>query len=73
LDYIVRGKMIGGFALVAYPAEYGNSGVMTFLVNHNGTIFSKDLGARTMQLAEHMTSFNPDQTWKKIVVSAASP
>jgi hypothetical protein len=73
LDYIVRGKMIGGFALVAYPAEYGNSGVMTFLVNHNGTIFSKDLGSRTMQLAEHMTSFNPDQTWKKIVVSAASP
>jgi hypothetical protein len=73
LDYVVRGKMIGGFALVAYPAEYRNSGVMTFLVNHNGTIFSKDLGARTMQLAEHMTSFNPDQTWKKIVVSAASP
>jgi hypothetical protein len=73
LDYVVRGKMIGGFALVAYPAWYGNSGVMTFLVNHNGTIFSKDLGARTMQLAEHMTSFNPDQTWKKVVVSQDSP
>jgi hypothetical protein len=66
LDYVVRGKMIGGFALVAYPAEYGNSGVMTFLVNHNGTIYQKDLGAKTASLAERMTSFNPDQTWKKV-------
>jgi hypothetical protein len=64
LDYVVNGKMIGGFALVAYPAEYGNSGVMTFLVNHTGTIFQKDLGDRTAQLAEAMTAFNPDQTWK---------
>jgi hypothetical protein len=64
LDYVVRGKMIGGFALVAYPAEYGNSGVMTFLVNHTGVVFQKDLGPRTEQLAERMTSFNPDQTWK---------
>jgi hypothetical protein len=64
LDYVVRGKMIGGYALVAYPAEYGNSGVMTFLVNHTGVVFQKDLGARTEQLARRMTSFNPDQTWK---------
>ncbi len=71
VDYIVRGKMIGGFALVAYPAEYGNSGVMTFVVNYAGTVFQKDLGERTARLAERMTSFNPDQTWKK--VSGPSP
>ena len=44
LDYVVKGKMIGGFALLACPAEYGNSGVMTFLVNHAGTVYQKDLG-----------------------------
>ncbi|MGA9198246.1 MAG: DUF2950 domain-containing protein, partial [Pseudolabrys sp.] len=70
VDYVVRGKMIGGFALVAYPAEYGNSGVMTFLVNHTGTIFQKDLGPSTAKLAERMTSFNLDQTWKKVDVTA---
>ena len=69
VDYVARGKMIGGFALVAYPAEYGNSGVMTFLVNHAGTVFQKDLGDRTDKLAERMTSFNPDQTWKKVDVT----
>jgi hypothetical protein len=69
VDYVVRGKMIGGFALVAYPAEYGNSGVMTFIVNYNGTVFQKDLGERTAKLAERMTSFNPDQTWKKVDIT----
>ena len=72
VDYVVRGKMIGGFALVAYPAEYGNSGVMTFLVNHAGTVFQKDLGESTAKLAERMTSFNPDQTWKKVPVDMTS-
>ncbi|HLX14247.1 MAG TPA: DUF2950 domain-containing protein [Bradyrhizobium sp.] len=71
LNYVVKGKMIGGFALIAYPAEYGNSGVMTFLVNHAGTVFQKDFGDRTARIAERMTSFNPDQTWKK--VNAALP
>ena len=66
VDYVVRGKMIGGFALVAYPAEYGNSGVMTFVVNYAGTVFQKDLGERTAKLAGRVTSFNPDQTWKKV-------
>jgi Protein of unknown function (DUF2950) len=66
LDYIVRGKMIGGFALVAYPAEYRNSGVMTFIVNHTGDIFQKDLGPDTAKFAERMTAFNPDRTWKKV-------
>jgi len=69
LDYVVRGKMIGGFALVAYPAEYRNSGVMTFIINHAGIVFQKDLGERTAKLAERMTSFNPDQTWKKVDVT----
>jgi hypothetical protein len=66
LDYVVGGKMIGGFALVAYPAEYGNSGVMTFLVNHAGTVFQKDLGPRTPVIAPLMTSFDLDQTWKVV-------
>ncbi len=66
LDYVVNGKMIGGFALVTYPAEYRNSGVMTFIVNHDGVVYQKDLGPRTAELAERMTSFNPDQTWTKV-------
>ena len=66
LDYIVKGKMIGGFALVAYPADYGNSGVMTFVVNHAGVVYEKDLGSRTARIAETMRAFNPDQTWKKV-------
>ena len=71
-DYIVDGKMIGGFALVAYPAEYRNSGVMTFIVNYDGTVFQKDLGRDTADVAEHMTSFNPDSTWKKVDTTEAT-
>jgi hypothetical protein len=71
LDYVVKGKMIGGFALIAYPAEYGNSGVMTFLVNHTGQVYQKDLGDYTMRLVQRMNWFDPDQTWKK--VSASKP
>jgi hypothetical protein len=63
MDYVVRGNMIGGFALVAYPAEYKNSGVMTFLVNHRGQVFEKDLGPNTARLAAGMTAFDPDNTW----------
>ena len=69
MDYVVNGKMIGGFALVAYPAEHGNSGVMTFMVNHGATVYQKDLGERTEAIAKRMTSFNPDQTWKKVEVA----
>ena len=64
-DYVVNGKMIGGFALVAYPAEYRNSGVMTFVVNYAGTVFQKDLGHDTADIAANMTSFNPDQRGEK--------
>ena len=58
--------MIGGFALVAYPAEYGNSGITTFIVNQDGTVFQKDLGPNTTQLARKIEFFTPDQTWTKI-------
>jgi hypothetical protein len=70
MDYVINGKMIGGFALVAYPAEYGNSGVMTFVVNHAGQVYQKDLGERTEAIAKRMTRFDPDQTWKKVEVSS---
>jgi hypothetical protein len=72
LDYIVRGRMIGGFGLVAYPAEYRNSGVMTFVVNHQGNVFEKDLGPNTARIAAGMTAFNPDNTWRR-VTDAAQP
>ena len=72
LDYIVRGNMIGGFALVAYPAEYLNSGVMTFLVNHQGVIYEKDLGPNTASIASDMTAFNPDSTWQRVSDAAQS-
>jgi hypothetical protein len=66
LDYVVKRKMIGGFALIAYPAEYGNSGVMTFMVNHAGTVYQKDLGKNTEVLANRISLFDPDQTWKRV-------
>jgi hypothetical protein len=64
-DYIVNGKMIGGFALVAYPAQYGVSGVMTFIVNHEGVMYQKDLRRDTETIARTMETYNPDHTWKK--------
>lgn len=71
MSYIANGKMIGGFALVAYPATYGNSGVMTFLVNHKGEVFQKDLGANTARIASRMTAFNPDRTWSRVAIDAS--
>ena len=65
-DYIVDGKMIGGFALVAYPSRYRSSGIMTLIVNHDGVVYEKNLGKNTEQIAEAMAGFNPDQTWKKV-------
>ena len=58
-DYIVNGKMTGGFAFVAYPAEYGNSGVMTFMINQDGVLLQKDLGKNTTQTTTTMTEFDP--------------
>jgi len=73
LDYVVRGNMIGGFALVAYPAEYRNSGVMTFVVNHEGNVYEKDLGPDTAGIAAGMTAFNPDNTWRRVTDVAPPP
>ncbi|MGZ9006347.1 MAG: DUF2950 domain-containing protein, partial [Burkholderiales bacterium] len=64
-DYVVNGKMIGGFALVAYPATYGNTGIMTFMVSHEGVVFEKNQGPNTAEIAQKMTLFNPDATWKR--------
>jgi hypothetical protein len=61
--YVVDGKMTGGFAVIAYPAQYGESGIMTFIVNQNSVIFQKDLGKGTDEIASAMTEFNPDKTW----------
>jgi len=66
MNYLVKGNLIGGFGLVAYPAEYGNSGVMTFMVNHAGVVLQKDLGPNTARIASRMTAFDPDQTWRRV-------
>jgi len=65
-NYVVKGKMILGFAIVAYPAEYGNSGVMTFIANQDGIIYQKNLGKVTKRLAEAMKIFDPDKTWAEV-------
>jgi len=64
-DYIVNGKMIGGFALVAYPARWGRSGVMTFICSHQDIVYEKNLGRETAAIASKMTQFDPDASWVK--------
>jgi hypothetical protein len=63
-DFVAHGHMIGGFALVAYPAQYGASGVMTFIVNQDGVVHEKNLGPRTVTIARHLTSYDPDSSWR---------
>jgi hypothetical protein len=58
--------MIAGFAMVAYPARYGDTGVMTFIVSHNGKIFEKNLGKSTVDIGNKMTSFDPGPGWKEV-------
>ena len=65
-SYVVKGSMLGGFAVVAWPAKYGNSGVMTFIVNHDGIVYQKDLGTKTELIAKKMKVFDPDTSWKKV-------
>lgn len=65
-NYVVKGEMIGGYALVAYPAEYGVSGIKSFIVNQDGVVYEKDLGATSALTARQMPSFNPDKTWHAI-------
>lgn len=64
-DYLVKDRMIGGFAVLAYPARYAASGVMSFMVNHDGVVYEKDLGRNTKELAAKIMSFDPDESWKK--------
>jgi len=65
-EYLTDGRMISGFGVVAYPAQYGVSGIMTFIVNQFGTVYQKDLGPKTEELAKAMTKYDPDKTWKQV-------
>ena len=65
-DYVVNGKMTGGFAFVAYPEKYGDTGITTFIINQNGVVYEKDLGKDTATLAKAITEFNPDKSWAPV-------
>lgn len=65
-DYVINGNMIAGYALIAWPADYGHSGVMAFVVNHQGKVFEKDLGKETVNLVRDMHEYNPDKSWKLV-------
>jgi hypothetical protein len=67
-DYVVRGRAIGGFAVVAYPARYGRSGIMTFIVNQDGTVYESDLGPSTAARAGAMTKFDPGKGWSPVKI-----
>jgi hypothetical protein len=71
-DYVINGNMIAGFALVAFPAEYGKSGIMTFVVSHQGKVYEKDLGATTSATAGAMKVYNPDSTWHEVTDDATA-
>jgi len=64
-DYTVRGRMIGGFGVVAWPVKYGDTGIMTFIVSHDGVVYEKDLGPNSAAVASAMTRFDPDSSWQK--------
>jgi hypothetical protein len=70
-DYVVNGEMSGGFGLVAYPAEYGRSGIMTFMVNQDGVVYESDLGAETSKAAAEVKAFNPDAAWAEVKVPSS--
>jgi hypothetical protein len=65
-NYVINGRMIAGFAMVAYPAQFGESGVMTFIVSHNGKVFEKDLGKNSAEIGAKMTAFDPGAGWKEV-------
>jgi hypothetical protein len=71
-DYVINGNMIAGFALVAWPSEYGASGVMTFIISHQGKLYQKDLGSKTPDLARNMKEYNPDSSWTLVEDEGAS-
>jgi hypothetical protein len=72
-DYVVNGKMILGFALLAYPANYGSSGIMTFIINQDDVVYQKDLGKNTVKISESITKYDPDKTWKKVEEKEEAP
>lgn len=65
-EYFIKGKMIGGFAAIAYPARYGASGIKTFIVNYDGVVFEKDMGQDTAAIAPRINAYNPDSSWKQV-------
>ncbi|MGO9374160.1 MAG: DUF2950 domain-containing protein [Syntrophobacteraceae bacterium] len=65
-DYVINGRMTGGFAMVAYPAGYGSSGIKTFIVSQDGVVYEKDLGKNTESIAQEMKKFDPDRSWGKV-------
>ncbi|MGH8508221.1 MAG: DUF2950 family protein, partial [Gammaproteobacteria bacterium] len=65
-DYVINGRMIAGFGMLAFPAEYGSSGVMTFIVNHQGKIYQKDLGPKTAQIVGALKEYDPDSSWELV-------
>ena len=73
MDYVKNGEMSGGFALIAWPAQYDASGVMTFIVNGDGVVFEKDLGPETPASAKAITSYDPDSTWRKVEAASGKP
>jgi hypothetical protein len=70
-SYIVNGEMSGGFGLVAYPAEYGRGGIMTFIVNQDGVVYQKDLGEDTIKVGSSMDAYDPDSTWTEVKDSSS--
>jgi hypothetical protein len=70
IEYMVDGRLIGGFGVVAYPAQYGNSGIMTFITNHDGVVYERDLGPDTKSVAENMTRFDPGPGWERAIDSS---
>ena len=65
-NYVINGRMVGGFAMVAYPAGYGSSGIKTFIISHDGVVYEKDLGKNTASIAQEMKKFDPDSSWRKV-------
>ena len=69
-SYILSGRMTGGFALIAWPAVFGSSGIMTFIVGPDGDVYQKDLGSTTAAIAAAMTTFDPDLTWSRVAMTS---
>jgi hypothetical protein len=72
-DYVVNGKLIGGFGLIAYPAQYGNSGITTFITNHDGVVYQRDLGTDTEEAARSITTFDPGPGWTRVTDASIPP